>query len=119
MNTSFTHIASLYRMYENEKRRHYNQRICDVEHGSFTPLVFSTTGGASPECNVFLKNLADKISNKSGENYSSVMQAVRTRLNFSLLRSQLICLRGTRGRKIPYVDANSNEINFRSKHLVD
>ena len=26
---------------ENDKKRHYNQRIIEVEHGSFSPLVFS------------------------------------------------------------------------------
>ena len=32
---------------ENEKKRQYNQRIIEVEHGSFIPLVFSPYGGNS------------------------------------------------------------------------
>ena len=34
-----------YRRHEREKRRQYEQRVREVEHGHFTPLVFTTTGG--------------------------------------------------------------------------
>ena len=30
---------------KNQNRRAYNQRVVEVEHGSFTPLVLSATGG--------------------------------------------------------------------------
>ena len=30
---------------EREKRRQYEQRVGEVEHGHFTPLVFTATGG--------------------------------------------------------------------------
>ena len=33
------------RIHENEKKRQYSRRILDVERGTFTPLVFTTTGG--------------------------------------------------------------------------
>ena len=33
-----------YRNHENAKKRAYDQRIREVEHGTFTPLVFSCTG---------------------------------------------------------------------------
>ena len=38
-------LASVYRRHEQEKRRQYEQRIREVEHATFTPLVMSTTGG--------------------------------------------------------------------------
>ena len=31
--------------HENEKKRYYARRVLDIEHGSFTPLVFTSTGG--------------------------------------------------------------------------
>ena len=34
----------IYRIHENDKKRLYSRRVLDVEHGSFTPLVFTTTG---------------------------------------------------------------------------
>jgi len=37
-------------MNENEKKLQYSSRVLDVEHGTFTPLVFTTTGGKDQEC---------------------------------------------------------------------
>ena len=34
----------LFQKHEREKRRAYVQRVEEIEHGSFTPLVFSVTG---------------------------------------------------------------------------
>ena len=45
---------------ENEKKRHYNQRIIEVEHGSFSPLVFTPYGGSGREAERFLAELAHK-----------------------------------------------------------
>ncbi|CAH3196723.1 unnamed protein product, partial [Porites evermanni] len=43
---------------ENENKRHYNQRIIEVEHGSFSPLVFSPYGGNGREAERFPTELA-------------------------------------------------------------
>ena len=43
---------------ENEKKRHYSQRIIEVEPGSFSPLVFSPYGGNGREAERFLTELA-------------------------------------------------------------
>ena len=40
---------------------------------TFTPLVFSVNGGASTECLMFHKHLAEKIATKSGERYEKVL----------------------------------------------
>ena len=37
-------LASCYRHHEREKRREYDQRVREIEHGTFTPLVFSAAG---------------------------------------------------------------------------
>ena len=37
-------LSALFRTHEQAKKREYGQRIRDVEHGVFTPLVFSTSG---------------------------------------------------------------------------
>ena len=34
----------IYRMHENEKKRMYNQRVTDIEQGTFTPLVLRPPG---------------------------------------------------------------------------
>ena len=38
-------LSSCYYHHENTKRRAYEQRIRDIEHSSFVPLVMSVTGG--------------------------------------------------------------------------
>ena len=38
-------LPSLYRQFEGDKKHEYGERIREVEHGLFTPLVFSSCGG--------------------------------------------------------------------------
>ena len=71
---------------ENEKKRKYNQRILEVENGSFTPLVFALTGGMGRECKTFIGQLAEKIATKRNLNTSLVISWLRTKINFMLLR---------------------------------
>ena len=89
----------IYAMQEREKKRDYKQRVIQVEKGSFTPLIFSTTGGMGPEATVYHKRVAELISAKKKEEYADVMKHIRTRLRFCILRGVLIAIRGDRGRK--------------------
>ena len=89
-------LKSILQKHETEKKRCYNRRIMEVEHGSFTPLVFTTTGVMSHECSIFHKALAEKISVKQGERYEEVMRFLRVKLSFLALKSTLLCLRGSR-----------------------
>ena len=65
-----------------------------IEHGTFTPLVFSTTRRMGKECKALNKRLAEKISEKTKENYSQVMTYVQTRLRYALLKATLVAIRG-------------------------
>ena len=78
------------------KKRAYNERILNIEHGSFTPLVFSIQGGMSRECQVFYKRLSQLIAEKRDEPLSHMTNWIRTKHSFALLRSTLLCLRGSR-----------------------
>ena len=49
-------LSSLYDRNEKEKKRKYNIRVMTVEQGTLTQPVFSV-GTATPECQVFLKQL--------------------------------------------------------------
>ena len=89
-------ISSLYRRHELAKKREYGDRIREVENGSFTPLVFATTGGMGREATLLYKRLADKISEKKNTMYSKTMAWIRCTLSFSLLRSAVMCIRGSR-----------------------
>ena len=73
--------------------------MINIEKGAFTPLVFSTTGGMGPECTRLNKQLAELISQNTGEVYAHVIQHIHTRLRFALLRATLVAVRGYRGQK--------------------
>ena len=89
-------LKAILRKHENEKKLEYNRRVMEVEHGSFTPLVFTTSGVMSHECSVFHRSLAKKISLKRGDRYEEVMRYLRIKLSFLALKSTLLCLRGSR-----------------------
>ena len=86
----------IYRLHENEKKRQYSSRVLDIEHRTFTPLIFTTTGGMGKECLNYHSRLAELIAIKKGEDYAKTISWIRARTSFALLRSALICLRGTR-----------------------
>ncbi|XP_074605797.1 uncharacterized protein LOC141858854 [Acropora palmata] len=60
----------IYRLHENEKKRQYSSRVLDIEHGTFTPLIFTTTGGMGNECLSYHSRLAELIAIKKGEDYA-------------------------------------------------
>ena len=68
----------------------------EVEEGSFTPLVFGTSGAIGKACNTFISNLATKLSAKRNEKYANIVNWIRNRYSVSLLRATLLCVRGNR-----------------------
>ena len=99
-----TPVETIYKNHEYEKKRKYNDRVINCEHGSFTPLVFSINRGMSHEGSFFHKHLEDcqqeKVANKTGQKYERIMSCIRCKLSFVIMRSALLCLRGSRSRKI-------------------
>ena len=89
-------LPSAYRLHERQKQRSYDQRVQEVEHGSFTPLVFSTSGGMGKCASVTYKRLASLLSTKQDQLYGATIAWIRCCLSFSLLRSSIMCLRDAR-----------------------
>ena len=89
-------IKTILKNHEQEKKRNYNTRVMEIEQGTFTPLVVTTKGVVGHECSRFHKTLASKISMKSDEKYNDIIKLIRTKLSFIVLRSALLCLRGSR-----------------------
>ena len=77
----------------------YNQRIIEVEHGSFSPLVFSLYGGTCREADRFMIEMADKLAEKKNIDYSTIIHCLRAKLSFNLLKSAVMCLRGSKRSK--------------------
>ena len=91
-----SNLTACYRMHEKTKKRAYEQRILEVEHSSFTPLVMSLTGGLGQAATTTYKRLATLLAAKWDQPYSSTMSWLRCRLSFSLLRSSIQAIRGAR-----------------------
>ena len=57
-------LDSVSRKNEKEKKDEYNDRVIQVEHGTFTPIVVSALGGYGHETGRFVSKLIQKISDK-------------------------------------------------------
>ena len=70
-------LSSCYRKHENEKKRHYEERVCNIECGTFTPLVFSAAGGMGPTATTFYKRLAFLFSERLHKSYNQTICCLR------------------------------------------
>ena len=105
-------LNKLYVKHETEKKVKYEDRIVQVEKGSFCPLVFSTSGGVGPLCDTLHKRLASIIAHKRKEKYGDVIRFIRTRLRFALLKCVLMGLRGIRGKNTSQNEEQLADISF-------
>jgi hypothetical protein len=78
-------VAAIFRKHELDKKRKYGDRMREVENSSFTPLVFSKTGGASGETTVVYKRLADLLDNKRKSPYNTTLAWRRCHISFALM----------------------------------
>ena len=92
-------IDKMYSHHEEVKKREYAARILQVEKGTFTPVIFSCTGGCGPEATAFIKQLALKLSLKKQERYSETVSFIRRRFSFDIIRTCVISLRGERKKR--------------------
>ncbi len=93
-----TSLQSCYNRHEREKKNQYERRVLEIEHSSFTPLIFAATGAMSKSTNTFYKRLASMLSQKWNNSYSESLIWLRCCLSFSLLRSSICCIRRARSR---------------------
>ena len=92
-------LESTFRSMENQKKRKYNTKIQDNEHGTFTPLIFSIIGGMSRETSIFISKLSEKVADKRDTRKIDVISWIRRKYMFSIICCAIICLRGTRSRR--------------------
>ena len=77
------------------KCRSYEERFCEIEHGSISPLLFSTSRDIDASTIVTYKHLAFLLYLKWKTPYCRVMSWLHCRLGFSLLHSAIICISGS------------------------
>ena len=97
---------------EKEKKRTYNRRVVEVEHGSFTPLIFTPYGGTSRETEKFVTTLAWKIAQKRDLMENSVVHWIRTKLSFTLIKSAILCIRGSRSLRTTKINTDIDNIEI-------
>ena len=89
-------MKKVYENAENQKKNAYNERIVNIEHGSFIPLIFTVTGGMGPQARTFFRLLCNKISYKNRQEYNDVSSFLKCKLSFLIRKVVLLCLRGSR-----------------------
>ena len=75
-------LSKAYEINEKEKNKKYNERILQVEHGSFTPLVMWATGGMSRESKKSYSRLVEMICKKRKINYNVTITWIRRKIAF-------------------------------------
>jgi len=91
----------LYKQQEQKKKRKYVIRVIEVEQGTFTLLVSSTTGGMGEEFIRYHYRLAELLAIQKIQTYSTTISWIRARVSFALLSGALSthvekCPRGLR-----------------------
>ena len=94
----------------NTKQKRSASTPVEVEQATFTPLVFSTTGGMAVECKRYHSRLAELVATKKGENYATTMSWIRAKVSFALMR--LLCLRGSRDSRIVTLDLSDADLDI-------
>ena len=96
---------------EKEKKKAYNQRIIQLEHGTFSPLVFSVYGGSGRETEHVIRTLCTKVARKRNLQYSQVINWFRTKISIELVKGAILCIRGSRDwRNKVHTDLNNIEL---------
>ena len=88
----------IYKKHENLKKKQYAERVMEIEQGTLSLLVFTTTGGMADDCVKYHSRLAELIANKKEESYPSAISWTTAKVSFAIVRSAILCLRGSRSR---------------------
>ena len=97
-----TAVPQCYIQNKKEKKRQYNGKVLEIDHGSFTHLpsylVFYIYGVMRRECSTFYNRLAKKIGWQKNENHINELPEIGSekKISFVTLKSTLLCLRGSR-----------------------
>ena len=86
--------------------------ITEIEQGTFTPLVFTTTGGMADECLRHHSRLAELLSAKKQESYATTISWVRAKVSFATLLSELLYLRGWRTPRRRNLDVKDRDLKI-------
>jgi hypothetical protein len=90
-----TDALKLLHNYEKSKNRKYKS-ACMNQRRDFVPFITSCDGMIGPHAKKLLQRIAQELSKKWSQPFSSVTSYVYSRISLSLVRSTHMCLRGSR-----------------------
>ena len=93
VNQSF---KKTYKINEKEKKAAYNDRVQEIEHGSFTPIVMFAISRTARKCSKFCSCLSEMIAEKRDQPYSVIALWIRRKISFSVIRITGMCIQGSR-----------------------
>ena len=99
-------LDKIFRSNEKEKKRSYGRRVVEVEHCSFTPLIFTPYGRYEIETTKAISALINKLSEKRDFDRCVIDEWVNAKILFELLRSAILCIRGSRNRRRTFIENN-------------
>ena len=103
-------LDAAFKANETMKKNKYNNRIIQVEKGTFSPVVLSSLGGLGVEGSRCLAKIIDLVTLKKDIERSVVANFIRTKISFELVRSQIACIRGARSLKVMRMEVDDAEI---------
>ena len=65
-----------------------------------------------PECTTYYKSLADKIAQKTGEQYADVKNMIRYKLSFIILCASILCIRDSRRHTVDNLVTIGDDFNL-------
>ena len=93
--------TNLYARYlKNRNSRRYSNTIIALltwKKATFTPLIFTTSGGVGPECKGFNKRSAELIATRRKESYADVI-TIRKKTTLCALESSTHCVKRVQGK---------------------
>ncbi len=88
--------ATIHKQHEAAKKREYNQRVQNVEHGVLHLSYSQLQAAWERKEQRFTKDYSRHVVKKQEKPYSIVMGWIRCQLSFAIIRSAIMCIRGTR-----------------------
>ena len=68
------------------------------------------------ECKRYHSRLAELVATKKGESHATTMSWIRARVSFALLRSVLLCLRGSQAKRRIHLELSNINFDIKKRH---
>ena len=79
-------------------------------------IIISTTAGMAVECKRYHSRLAELDAAKKGESFATTVSWIRDRVSFALLRSALLCMRGSRAKRKIHLELSDIDFDIEKGH---